>query len=700
MRFIILHITLILSLLSGHAQPVKVACVGNSVTYGYKLADRSSHAYPAQLQQLLGDNYRVENFGHSGATLLEKGHNPYRELPAFKNAIAFEPDIVVIHLGLNDTDPRNWPYYRDQFTTDYIDLIRTFRQLKPDTKVWICRMTPIFSWHPRFKSSTRVWYDQVQQEIERVAKVTGVSLIDLNTPLFNRPDLFPDALHPTAEGAGIIAKTVYSAITGDFGGLQLPAVFTDHMVMQRNRPVRFRGTANAATRVTVRFAGQTGETQTGGNGIWEVEFPPMKAGGPYSATIESGGSIIELADILMGEVWICSGQSNMAFRLRDAATAGEDIPLAANSRLRFFDMKEIAPTAAVEWNDSVLERVNRLDYYHPTSWTLSDSITAKEFSAVAYHFGRMLQEQLGVPVGLIHNAIGGSPTEAWIDRKSMECDPLMVDFFTQWSNNDFIDRWVRERGMQNIAGAKENPFQQHPYKPSYLFESGMAPIIRYPVAGAIWYQGESNANNVELHEQLLPAMVESWRNAWGERFPFYYVQLSSMETGRESWGHFRDSQRRLTEQIPRSGMVVSSDLGHRTDVHPRRKKEVGERLARLALADSYGKEIQKSGPLFREVRFEGEKAIVTFSEAKRLHTSDNHEVREAELAGADKIFYPAKVVIRGNELVVTSDKVPHPAFVRYGWSSYTEGNLVNEAGMPASTFSTEFMTIQQHPTWK
>ena len=192
MRFIILHITLILSLLSGHAQPVKVACVGNSVTYGYKLADRSSHAYPAQLQQLLGDDYRVENFGHSGATLLEKGHNPYRELPALKNAIAFEPDIVVIHLGLNDTDPRNWPYYRDQFTTDYIDLIRTFRQLKPDTKVWICRMTPIFSWHPRFKSSTRVWYDQVQQEIERVAKVTGVSLIDLNTPLFNRPDLFPN----------------------------------------------------------------------------------------------------------------------------------------------------------------------------------------------------------------------------------------------------------------------------------------------------------------------------------------------------------------------------------------------------------------------------------------------------------------------------------------------------------------------------
>lgn len=673
-----------------HSAPVKVACVGNSVTYGYKLEDRSSHAYPVQLQHLLGDDYRVENFGHSGATLLKKGHNPYWELPAYEKALAFEPDIVIIHLGLNDTDPRNWPKFRDNFNKEYINLIRSFQQVKPDTKVWICRMTPIFSWHPRFKSSTRVWYDQMQREIERVAIVTGTPLIDLNTPLFNRPDLFPDALHPNAEGAGIIAETVYKAITGDFGGLQLPAIFTDHMVMQRNKPVRFSGTADAASGVVVRFAGRTGKTQTGHNGIWEVTFPPMKAGGPYNATIESGETIIELTDILMGEVWLCSGQSNMAFRLQDAATAAEDIPLAANNQLRFFDMKEIAPTAAMEWDDNILARVNRLDYYHPTSWTLSDTLTAKQFSAVAYYFGKLLQERLGVPVGLIHNAIGGSPTEAWIDRRSMERDPLMVDFFTQWSNNDFIDGWVRERGMQNIAGAKENPFQQHPYKPSYLFETAIAPFTAYPIAGTIWYQGESNANNVELHEQLLPAMVESWRNAWGEIFPFYYVQLSSMETGRESWGHFRDSQRRLTERIPRSGMAVSSDLGNRTDVHPRQKKEVGERLARRALADSYGKKIKKSGPLFLEVRFEEEKAIVTFGETKRLRTSDNQPVRDVELAGEDRIFYPAKAVIKGKQLVITSNQVNRPVFARYGWSSYSGGNLINEVGLPASTFSTEF----------
>jgi len=687
-RYLLILLFYLFSLLLS-AEPVKVACVGNSVTYGYQIEDRA-YTYPAQLQQLLGDAYRVENFGHSGATLLNKGHNPYRKLPAYEKALAFEPDILVIHLGLNDTDPRNWPKFRDDFTRDYIDLIRSFQQLKPDAKVWICRMTPIFSWHPRFKSSTREWYNQVQEEIERVAKAAGVPLIDLNTPLYNRPDLFPDALHPTAEGAGIIAQTIYSAVTGDFGGLQLPEIFTDHMVMQRNQPVRFWGSANATTQVTVRFAGKTSTTQTDPDGRWEVAFPPMKAGGPYSATIENEETTIRLNDILMGEVWICSGQSNMAFRLRDAATAGEDIPHAANRQLRFFDQKEIAPTHAVAWNDSVLAQVNRLDYYIPATWTLSDSVTAKQFSAVAYYFGQLLQQQLGVPVGLIHNAIGGSPAEAWIDRKTMENDPLMVDFFVNWSNNDFIDGWVRERGMQNMARAKENPFQQHPYKPSYLFETVMAPITGYPLAGAIWYQGESNANNVELHEKLLPAMVQSWRNAWGHDFPFYYVQLSSMEAGRESWGHFRDSQRRLLSVIPNAGMVVSSDLGHRTDVHPNRKKEVGQRLARLALADTYGKNINQSGPLFRAVRFEGEKAIVGFSETKRLHTSDNQAVRDIGLAGEDKIFYPAKAVIKGNRLEVTCDKVPRPAFVRYGWSSFTEGNLVDEAGLPASTFSSEF----------
>lgn len=683
----ILFIFFFLSIQAG--EKIKVACVGNSVTYGAGIENIEGR-YPSQLQTLLGDNYDVQNFGHSGVTLLKKGHRPYWKTPEFEKAKSFQPDIVIIHLGLNDTDPRNWPKYRDEFSRDYISLIDTFKSANPNAKVLICKMTPIFPAHPRFKSSTHDWFWQIQQEIENIAKVANVQLIDLHSPLHNRPDLFPDALHPTQEGASIIANAVYNAVTGDYGGLQLAPVFTDNMVIQQLKPIRFFGTANANTEIKITFNGLTRKTTTANNGKWMVEFPPQKASyKKYIATVENEQTSIWLKNILVGEVWICSGQSNMAFELKDATTAQSDLSDAANPYLRFFDMKEIAATNSVAWNDSILNDINKLNYYKPAHWTQSDSISTRSFSAVGYYFGKMLQQKLNVPVGLIHNAIGGSPTEAWIDRKTMEKDPLLVNFFSDWNKSDFIDGWVRERGSLNIKNVA-NPLQQHPYKPSYLFESGMKPFVNFPIAGAIWYQGESNANNVELHEKLFPKMVNSWREAWGKSFPFYYVQLSSMEVGRETWGHFRDSQRRLRSVIPNSGMAVSSDVGNRTDVHPRDKKPVGERLARWALADTYNFNIVKSGPLFKNVIFAKGKAIVTFTDAKGLKTLDGKAVKSIEMAGNDKIFYPATARILGNQLEITSSKVSNPAYVRYGWQSYSEGNLVNDEGLPASTFSSEF----------
>lgn len=684
----ILVLTLLLPVLL-HAEPIKVACIGNSITYGAGITNRLQ-TYPAQLQKMLGEEYRVENFGHSGATLLRKGHNPYWKLPEFKKALAFKPDIVVIHLGLNDTDPRNWPKFRDEFTADYIDLIHTFQKANPDAKIWICRMTPIFTGHRRFKSSTREWYNQIQQHIERVAEVNNVGLIDLNTPLHNRPDLFPDQLHPTEEGTGIIAKTIYSNVTGDFGGLQLPEIFSDYMVLQRDKPIHFWGNADAKTLVTIHFADKTRQAKTSSDGKWSIQFPAMEAGGPYVATIQNEQKTITLSDILIGEVWICSGQSNMAWPLQHTTSGEDELAQAHNPRLRLFDMKEITATAAIEWNDTILTGVNQLHYFKPTIWKKSDAGLVAQFSAVAYYFGQFIQKELDVPVGLIVNAIGGSPTEAWIDRTTLENDPLFVDFFSNWPESDYIDSWVRERGKQNIARAIDNPYQQHPYKPSYLYASAMAPFTPYYIAGVIWYQGESNANNTELHEKLFPTLVRSWRQARGYDFPFYYAQLSSMEVGRESWGRFRDSQRRLMRQIPYSGMAVTSDIGDRIDVHPRNKKEVGERLACWALADTYNVDIAKSGPLFQSASFSEDAVIVHFAESKELSTSDNKPLATFELAGKDKIYYPAEAIMDGCSVKVKSAHVTQPLFVRYGWNPFSEGNLVNEAGLPASTFSTEF----------
>ena len=256
--------------LMGQAQRIKVACVGNSVTYGYGIENRETNCYPAQLQQMLGDAYEVENFGHSGATLLNKGYRPYTQQEAYQKALRFAGDYVIIHLGLNDTDPRAWPNYRDDFVRDYLSLIESFRKANPRCKVWVCRMTPISHRHPRFKSGTRDWYWMEQALIEEIARIAGATLVDLQEGLYDRPDLLPDALHPNAEGAGILARTVYGALTGDYGGLQLPAIYSDRMVLQRDQPLPISGIANQGEKVTVTLAGQRKETVAGTNGKGSV----------------------------------------------------------------------------------------------------------------------------------------------------------------------------------------------------------------------------------------------------------------------------------------------------------------------------------------------------------------------------------------------------------------------------------------------
>lgn len=666
---------------------IKVACVGNSVTYGAGITERETMSYPAQLQKMLREKYIVGNFGHSGATLLKKGHNPYWELNEFKEAVDFNPDIVIIHLGLNDTDPRNWPRYRDDFTKDYKELIDTFKA--KGAEVWICKLTPIFHTHPRFKSGTRDWFWQIQKEIERVAETSNVGLIDLHSPLYSRPDLLPDALHPNEEGATILANTVFTVISKEYAELHVAPIFTDNMVLQRNKPIVFWGKGTPNSEVTITFNQTSKSSIVLSDGSWEATFPAMTAGGPHSITFDDRTTTKSIKDILIGEVWLCSGQSNMAFQLKYSHNAQKAIENADNRQIRLYDMKEVTATNNVEWDETTLKKANQLQYYKPTTWVQSTKESAAAFSAVGYYFGAMLQKELDVPIGLINNAIGGSTTESWIDRHTLEHNPVLIDLLYNWDNNDFIDSWVRARASLNIKQAN-NPHQRHPYQPAYLYESGIAPISKLNIAGAIWYQGESNAHNVELHEDLLPALVKSWRKSWGEQFPFYYTQLSSMLYGRETWGHFRDSQRRLLNKIPLSGMAVTSDIGEKNDVHPAHKLQVGERLARWALADTYNKDIVKSGPLFDSSKIETNKIVATFHHTKQLQTTDGKAVREVEIAGKDKIYYPANAVIKGNTLYVWSNEVSHPHFIRYGWNSFSEGNLVNEALLPASTFSNEY----------
>ena len=675
--------------------PVRVACVGNSVTYGYGLQHRERDAYPVRLQELLGSGFEVGNFGHSGSTLLFRGHRPYVQQPEFRQAMDFRADWVVIHLGLNDTDPRNWPDWKEEFVPNYRALIDSFRVANPKARILICLMTPIFDRHPRFQSGTRDWHQQIQQAISTVAAGAGVQLIDLNTPLHNRPDLFPDALHPNAEGAQILANTVYSALTGNYGGLKLPAPFTDGMVLQRDQPLSLHGRANAGAVVTVSIDGHSVSAVCGNDGIWRIQLPAHNAGGPYEFSVEARRGqgrkadvqTIRLHDVYYGDVWLASGQSNMEFMVSQSDSRQQDLKDAEHaSRLHLLNLAStIARTDAVQWSEATLAEVNSLRYLRPAVWQQATPQSVDSFSSVAYNFGRTLLDSLpDVHIGIICNAVGGSTTESWIDRTTLEYS--FPNILSNWIYADYGQPWARSRAAQNISlalnkqSAVHNPLQRHPYDPCYLFEAGIAPLEQFPIKGVIWYQGESNAHNIEVHARLFTLLEQSWRNEWNDpALPFYTVQLSSLS--RTSWPAFRESQRELAATLPHTQMVVSSDLGDSLDVHYRTKRPVGERLALQALNHTYGHSLVCEGPVLTSANMGGSEAILTFANADGLLCS-----RGFEVASSDGLYHPAVIAVSGNSVTLSAPGVSSVKYVRYGWRGYTDADLRNSQGLPASTF--------------
>lgn len=682
-RFFLIFMTALLCQYTWAAKRIRVACVGNSVTYGYGLPERESQCYPFLLQQMLGEKYEVGNFGHSGATLLQHGHRPYVQQKAYQEALDFKADMVVIHLGLNDTDPRNWPNYNDEFNKDYRALIQSFRQANPKAKIWICKLTPIFDRHARFQSGTRDWHAAIQQRIEQIARTNDVQLIDLWEPLSARPELFPDALHPNAEGARLLAGTVHAALTGEYGGLKMGALYTDGMVMQRREPIIFHGMANAGERVKVHFANSTQTAITAPNGRWQVRFPAMEAGGPFTATVIAKSGKKTLNHIYVGEVWLCSGQSNMEFTVGATSTAKETLKAAGEQPyLRLFNMPAIYPTQAIKWSLAALDSVNNLHYLKQGAWTGANATTVKDFSAIAYHFGKTLADSLHIPVGIICNAVGGTTTESWIDRQTLEEQfPVILH---DWYHADFGQAWARERALFNIS-LSENKLQRHPYEPAYMFEAGMLPLQNFPLKGVVWYQGESNAHNIELHEKLFTLLQSSWRKFFGNpALPFYFAQLSSLN--RPSWCDFRNSQRQLAATQPHTFMTVTADLGDSLDVHYPNKQPVGERLGRQALHHTYQYVLPAESPVCVSARHTSSGVVLRFDHAEGLHAPNGRPIG-FELAGNDGIYHQAEARIDGTEVIVTSASVPQPASVRYAWQPFTRANLFNKAQLPCSTFA-------------
>jgi sialate O-acetylesterase len=664
-------------------QTIKVACVGNSVTYGAGIKDRELNSYPKQLQNLLGDSYQVANFGFSGATLLKNGHKPYWDKPAFKESQDFKPNIVIIHLGLNDQGNNNWPSHKDEFEKDYLEMIAIYKNLPSKPKVIICKMTPTFSGHHWFEEGMRENFKEIQAKIESIAKSASVEMINLHEPLYRYPEYFPDNLHPKKAGAKIIAEKVYNAITGNFGGLALPKIYGENMVIQRNEPIHFNGFANFNDVVKVEFNNKIKTIKTALNGEWKVEFPSMKAGGSYQLKIATATKSIVITKVFVGEVWLASGQSNMDFKVRDMKNAATILKDSLNSNIFVFSM-DPKVLGGHTFTKEDFANINANDYFKYSGWHNDKGEVLENFSAIAYAFAYNLQKKLNVPIGIICNAVGGSPTQSWVSRERMEQTHETVSMLNDSWQNPLIDSWVSKRKSENFGGNK-NLKERHPYDSSILFDSGILPLINYNFKGVLWYQGESNAERVDLHARLFKMLVNDWRIHFKKpELPFYFVQLSSID--RPNWGAFRDSQRKLLS-IPNTGMAVSLDVGHKTDVHPKEKWIVGKRLAKIALNKNYNSKTPFSGPLLDFVNVKNDTLQVHFKYGEGLKTSDKNALKDIEIAGEDKVFAKASTSINDNILFVWSKEIKKPRYVRYGYSPFTESNLTNKSGLPASTFS-------------
>ena len=482
------------------------------------------------------------------------------------------------------------------------------------------------------------------------------------------------------------AKTVFQHITGNHGGLKLAPVFMDHMVFQQKAKIIVWGKGDSGSEIAGTFNQQTEKCVADESGAWTLTFKAAPAGGPYQLKVTTGNrQPIVLSDILVGELWICAGQSNMEFPLKDAANASSDVSNAHNSNIRLFNLKGIVRPDDQKWDTLALEKINKLEFFEG-KWEVCKPDNASDFSAIGYYFGKMLNEKLDVPVGLIQVSVGGAPIEAFIDQKTLEFNPLLVDVLNKWKVNDFMMDWCRERARLNISLSNNN-FQRHPFEPAYIYEAGIQSLAGLTIRGAIWYQGESNTHNPEHYRNAFPALAESWRKAFGNPvLPFYFAQLSSLN--RPSWPYFREVQRQLSHLVPNTGMVVTSDLGDSLNVHPKRKREVGERFAKLALANAYRQKNVCSGPEVKEIKQKGNCVTIVFDHAGQLKSADNLPIREFEIAGSDGIFMPAQAKIEGQKVIIYTAEILVEK-VRYGWKPFSRGNLVNESGFPASTFETE-----------
>jgi sialate O-acetylesterase len=466
----------------------------------------------------------------------------------------------------------------------------------------------------------------------------------------------------------VFASTASAAVT-------LSPLFSDHMVLQRDAEVPIWGKASPGEKVSVTFADKTAEATADEKGEWMAKLPPLKLGDATSLTVKGADdSKVVLEDVLVGDVWICSGQSNMGFLTHSATNAAEEATNAKYPNIRFFKVPNV--TAA-----------------HPTSalkgaWQVCSPETAPKFSAVAYFFGRDVHKREEIPIGLIENAWGGMPVESFMSDEAIKSDP---DF------KPLLERKAAAATTPAVGPSGKKRPADAPQWASNIYNSMVYPLLPYAVKGTIWYQGESNAGRAEQYRKLFPAMIRDWRTQFKQDFPFLFVQLANYsqkqprpeQPADSAWAELREAQTMALTALPKTGMAVTIDIGESEDIHPKNKQDVGKRLALAAHKIAYGKDdVETSGPIYQSMRVDGKTIRVKFEHAKGMKFKDG-AAKGFAIAGEDQKFVWADAKIEGDEVIVSAEGVEKPLAVRYAWADDPQISLFNADGLPASPFRTD-----------
>lgn len=489
--------------------------------------------------------------------------------------------------------------------------------------------------------------------------------------------------------ASVLAIFLLSFLPTAFADVALPSLLADHMVLQRSLPVHVWGMADPHENVTVTFRGETKFTTADELGRWSLYLSPGEAGGPFQMSVK-GTNTIMLNDVLVGDVWVASGQSNMEFSMKELLNADAEVAAAQFPKIRIF---------RVEHRPSDFPRSD----VPAKTWALCTPASTADSSAVAYYFARDLYQKMNIPIGLIESFWGGTPAESWTSLHSLAADASLMPVFAERSKTldeqettalrlQQADREFHEAEAQAKAAGK--PVPEQPWRPDFaawapsaLFNGMIAPITRFSIRGVIWYQGEANSGErAPLYAHLFQTMIKDWRRAWDEgEFPFLFVQIANWNTEPDGrWPEVRDAQRRALA-LRNTGMAVTIDIGDPVDIHPKDKLDVGLRLARTARAIAYGEKLEWSGPLYRGLTREDHALRVWFDHANGLAAKSGALVG-FEIAGADGKFVAADAKVEGESVVVSSPTVTDPVFVHYAWAANPTCNLTNREGLPASPF--------------